>query len=261
MINQNSKNEPENTEKQLTHTLFLQREDQKVHLPYEQEFSFYDAVKAGNIDLVKKQMLPLTDTKLGQLSQNPIRNLKYHLVITIAFITRFCIEGGMAPETGYTLSDLYIQKVDLCNTKEEIIKMHWNIALEFTEKMRKLRKQPVYSRHVMVTMDYIYDHLQEKIDLTTLCNEIQINKSYLCSLFKKETGMTLGQYIAKRKIEAAEIMLIYSDFSAISIGSYLAFSSHSHFIRAFKKETGMTPLEYQKINYRSHLKTPRNNRK
>ena len=94
-------------DEKLNKNLLFQREYSVYHLEYEKEMAFYKAVQNGDFDLVKKIMLPLKDSKLGKLSQNKIKNLKYHLIISIAFITRFCIEGGMNPETAYTLSDIY----------------------------------------------------------------------------------------------------------------------------------------------------------
>jgi len=82
---------------------------------------------------------------------------------------------------------------------------------------------------------------------------LEINKSYLCELFKKETGTTINQYITKLKIEAAANMLIYGEFSTIEISNYFAFSSHSHFISVFKKLKGYTPLEFKKMNYRKYF--------
>ena len=101
-----------NIESQLAQTLFAQRENDFSHLPYDDELSFYNAVKRGDLELVKKTMLPLSNQRLGRLSDNGLRNMQYHLIITIAFITRFCIEGGVDPELAYTLSDLNIQRID-----------------------------------------------------------------------------------------------------------------------------------------------------
>ena len=112
------KKEQHTTEKVLSHKLFLQREYNYSHLSYEKELNFYNAVKSGDTELLKEIMLPLKDAQLGTLSPNPVRNIKYHLIVTIALITRFCMEGGLAPETAYTLSDLYIQQVDSCQTEE-----------------------------------------------------------------------------------------------------------------------------------------------
>lgn len=129
------KKEQHTTEKVLSHKLFLQREYNYSHLSYEKELNFYNAVKSGDTELLKEIMLPLKDAQLGTLSPNPVRNIKYHLIVTIALITRFCMEGGLAPETAYTLSDLYIQQVDSCQTEEEVSILHRKIVFEYANRM------------------------------------------------------------------------------------------------------------------------------
>lgn len=237
----------------LTHAQFLHREYNISHLTFEKEFAFYNAVKDGNLKEVRRLMLPLRNEQLGRLSDNPLRNLKYHLVITIALITRFCIEGGMLPESAYTLSDVYIRKLDKCQDEIEIDRLHELVITDYTKKMKKLKKETILSKPVIQVMDYVYEHLHEKIKLEELADSVGLNKTYLCGLFKKETGMTLGEYIMKRRLEAAQNMLTYSDYSSVDISNYLSFSSHSHFISAFKKETGMTPKQYRESSYRIHF--------
>ena len=56
--------------------------------------------------------------------------------------------------------------------------------------------------------------------------------------------MTLKDYIIKMKIREAKGLMENSNKTLISISTALGFSSQSHFTRAFKKETGMTPKEY-----------------
>ena len=238
-------------ERILSHKLFLQREYNVSHLEYDREMDFYEAVKDGDVGKLKKIMLPLGSKKLGKLSNNPLRNLKYHLIVTIALITRFCIEGGLPSESAYTLSDIYIQQVDLCTNEDEINSLHKKIVFDFAQKMKNLRKLPGFSRSVVKAIDYIYDHLQEKIGLEQIAAAAGMNKNYLCGLFKKETKMTVFNYIMKLRIEAASNMLMYADYEPADIGVYFTFSSHSHFIKTFKKYMGMTPEEYRKKNYRT----------
>ncbi len=241
------------TEHTLNHKLFLQREYSTYHLPYEREMQFYAAVKKGDIEQIKASMLPLRSELLGRLSADTMRNLKYHLVITIAMITRFCIEGGMPPETAYTLSDIYIQKVDLCKAEEEINRIHKDIAFDFAHKMQALGKKSVFSKAVVKTIDYIYDHVHEKIYLENCASEAGLNKTYLCSLFKSETGITISSFITRKKIEAAEKMLVSTRFSVAEISTYLAFSSYSYFISVFRKHTGKTPRAYRNGKFRSFV--------
>lgn len=238
----------------LSYKLFLQQEDTSFHLPYDDEMKFYNAVKNGDFEELKKIMKPLTTNTLGRLSKNPLRNLKYHLIITVAMITRFCIEGGMQPEAAYTLSDIYIQQIDECTEIEEVLALHREVSFDFTERMSKLKRNVGYSRPVIKTSEYIYNHLNKKLSLDEISEEMGINKSYLCELFKKETGITIFQYATKLKIDAACKMLLYTEYDAATIGNYFAFSSHSHFINCFKKLTGMTPNEYRKVNYKKQFK-------
>lgn len=238
----------------LSYKLFLQQEYANFHLPYSDEMHFYNAVRSGDFEEVKKHMVPITSNKLGKLSSNPLRNLRYHLIITIAMITRFCIEGGMPAESAYTLSDIYIQQLDNCKTTEEIIILHQEVVFDFTERMQKIHKNVGLSKNVLKTSEYIYNHLNTKISLDEISSHLKINKSYLCELFKKETGITIFQYATKLKIEAAEKMLVYTDYSSVDISNYFAFSSHSHFINVFKKHTGNTPYEYRKLHYQQYFK-------
>ena len=118
-------------EKELTYKAFLNREYEFRHSPFEKEFEFYDCVKKGDVSAVEKVMTPLGGNGAGVLSVNPLRNLKYHFIVTIALVTRFCVEGGMEMETAYTLSDLYIMKADKCSTEAELHKLHKEADLIF----------------------------------------------------------------------------------------------------------------------------------
>ena len=70
-------------------------------------------------------------------------------------------------------------------------------------------------------------------------------------LFRQETGKSLHDYILAEKIHAAAQMITTSEMSFSEISQYYSFSSQSHFIQCFRKELGMTPLEYRKRYYRS----------
>jgi AraC-like DNA-binding protein len=236
----------------LTQTLFYQRENNVYHLPYEHELSFYDAVKKGDIDTVKKLLLPLTSENLGHLSDDQLRNLQYHFIITTAFITRFCIEGGMDSEFAYTLSDLYIQKVDICKSCEDVSALHKEMIFDLAKRMHDHHYENVLPKKIVVCTDYINSHLHTHFSIQNLAKIVGFHPNYLCSFFKKETGMTLARYIRLQRINAAENLLKYSDYSCLDICNYLVFSSHSHFISTFKKEVGMTPQAYRNKYFRQN---------
>lgn len=230
--------------KDYTYMQFINREYSLSHLAFDYEISFYAAVKAGDINEVRKLMLPLDHSKLGHLSDNPVRNMKYHLIITIAMVTRFCIEGGLDPEYAYTISDFYIQKLDRLTQIPDIVKLHQDAIFDFTAKMSEVKKPRTLPKPVIMVMDYVYDNLHSRINLDSMAEHISLSKTYMCSLFKKQTGITIVQYIKNKKIEAAQNMLLSSGYTPVAVSNYLGFSSHSHFIATFKSVTGMTPKQF-----------------
>jgi len=68
-------------------------------------------------------------------------------------------------------------------------------------------------------------------------------------MFKKRFGETPTQYITRKKIERAQLMMMVNNMTVKDIAFSLAYDSLSYFNRIFKKTTGMTPTQYQKSIY------------
>lgn len=234
-----------NIDNELTESLLIQQDHGITHAPYKNELHFFNLVKNGDIKTLTEHNYSLLDEGLGVLSSNELHNLTYHFVIAVALITRFCLEGGMNLETAYTLSDLYIRKADLTPSKESLLRLHRQMYLDFATRMNDLKKQSHYSKHITNCLEFISNHLMSEISTQTISNALGINKSYLSTLFRKETGVTISQYIEQKRIEVACNLLSYSDYRYIDISNMLCFYSHSHFIQIFKKHKNMTPKQYR----------------
>lgn len=225
-------------------------EEDKHHRPLNDEQIFFHAVSSGDIDFVrencKQQRFAETDG-VGTLSRDPVTNLKYHFVVTTAFITRLCVEAGMELEQAFRLSDFYILKLDNIHTRSAVISLHDHMVLDFTGKMRILARSPGMSKPVTICVDYIYAHIKERITIEELAAYTGLSASYLSRLFKKETGVSVSDYVREKKIEKAQHLLKFCDYSLVEIANYLSFSSQSHFIQMFKDFTGMTPKKYRDL--------------
>lgn len=157
----------------------------------------------------------------------------------------------MELEQAFRLSDFYILKMDACSSIEAISKLHNQMALDFTRKMVLVKKSTIISKPIVRCMDYIYSHINRRITVEDLAEHVDLSPSYLSRLFKKELDISISDYICEMKIEKAQHLLRYSDYSLIEIANYLAFSSQSHFIQTFKKLIGVTPKKYRDHYYRT----------
>lgn len=244
-----------NLEKEWYQSEFIQHEILREHRSLEEEFNYYIAVSDGNVEYITENLSSHTFTNpngMGILSENPLQNIRYHFVITVALVTRYCVEKGMEQEKAYSLSDFYIEKMDKCKTKEEIEALHKTMSLDFCNKMLQLKKEHILSKPIVLCMDYIYSHIHNKITLKELAEHTSLSESYLSKLFCKEIGIPISEYIMLQRIEKAKNLLCYSDYRIIDIANYLSFSSQSHFIQVFQKYTGLTPKKYRNRHFRNN---------
>ena len=232
-------------ERQLAYLAYVNRENNFQHHGYVEEMKQYRLMQAGDMTAVEESQRMMRQNPVV-LSKDPVRNVKYLFLANITITTRFAIEGGLDAEIAYNASDMYIRQMDECKSIEEVMDLHREYFTWFTQKMAGLKKETVYSRPVVQCMDYIDAHLHTPLRTTDLAKAVFLSPAYLSTLFKKETGFVLSDYIMNRKIDTASNMLRYSEYSASQISEILAFSSQSYFIRCFKARTGMTPFEYQK---------------
>ena len=95
-------------------------------------------------------------------------------------------------------------------------------------------------------MTYIRNHTNEPISVEAAAAHTGRSASYMMKHFKGELGIRMGAYIMRCKLEEAKSLLTYSEKSLAEISSYLCFSSQSYFQNVFKKQYGVTPLQYRK---------------
>ena len=225
---------------------YANREHLISHLPYDREAAFYHSIQLGDKAQALQLFTPLGQEGFGTLSDDPLRNLRYHLIITVAFITRYCMAGGLDAETAFNLSDLYIRRIDRCTAPEQIHALHRELVEAYADRMLALRNRPAFSRPILRCVEHIHTHLHGPIPVDELCSVSQLRRAHLSRLFRREVGMPITQYITAKRLEAAAELLEFTDQPVSGVANVLAFSSQSHFISVFRRHFGMTPGEYRR---------------
>lgn len=238
--------------KEVTESLFSERENETKHPTYEKEIAFYTLICQGKLDKVRESWNrePKADaSQRGVLSDDPVRNAMYHMVSMTSLVSRLCIARGMPQDVSYKLSDAFVKKADARNTVEGIHEVQWEMVMNYTLAMSNYATIQVSSKQIRECINYIRKNIHNNITIGELAEHVELNETYLSKLFKKEMGCTVSEFIRNEKIEEACWLLRYTDKTSIEIATDLSFSSHSYFISVFKKVKGITPKEYRNYSF------------
>ncbi|MBQ8683442.1 MAG: helix-turn-helix transcriptional regulator [Clostridia bacterium] len=102
-----------------------------------------------------------------------------------------------------------------------------------------------YHPIVLDSLKYIQKHLSLKLTVQVLAERNFVSKSFLSSQFKKEIGVSVGQYIDTRIVMQAKIELEQQKMSVAEISEQFGFCDQFYFSRFFKRHTGETPSQYR----------------
>lgn len=228
----------------LTQYMFDARESEGFHTPYSREAQMTRAVETGNLEQLKRLRLHRVSGRLGVLSLNRDRQMRYMFVTVVALFSRAALWGGLHYEKAYSMADIYCQRMDAMTNPADIEQLQSQVIEDYCREVAALKKEQ-YSPTVRRCCTYIQQHTHEKITLEMLADQCGMSGRRLSEKFKKETGSSVVDYIHRVKMEEAELLLRDSDYTLGEISSYLGYANQSHFIAVFRRLYGMTPMQYR----------------
>ena len=99
---------------------------------------------------------------------------------------------------------------------------------------------------VKKSRDYIRNQYSKKITLEEIAGQLYINPAYFSTVFKKTTGQNFVDYITKVRMEKAKELLSGSEYKIKEISEKVGYENYPYFCQVFKKEEGISPLEFRK---------------
>lgn len=99
---------------------------------------------------------------------------------------------------------------------------------------------------------FVQSHVEEPITLEQVIGHVHVSRFYFCKLFKKVTGMTLTEYVARVRVEKAKTLLTDPSRRISEVVFAAGFGSVPRFNCVFKRYVGVAPTEYR-ANLRAQL--------
>jgi two-component system response regulator YesN len=123
-------------------------------------------------------------------------------------------------------------------------------ALEATRSALERGLKDTRSALVKKVSSYIDENLHRDVSLQSIADFLDLHPAYVSRIYKLETGENLSGYILKRRMERAAYLLRSTDLKILEISTEIGYPNPAYFIKVFKAEFGMTPVEYRSADQR-----------
>jgi YesN/AraC family two-component response regulator len=136
----------------------------------------------------------------------------------------------------------FLGRLERCETLEESLDA---FISHMNEILRLIAARKPYSKEVQELIAYIDAQYDRDITVGELASLIHLSPNYISSLFKKETGLGIIDYLNRVRVEKAGELLMNTSLKSYEVAEKVGFSDHSYFSRVFKRWKGCTPREYR----------------
>ena len=229
----------------------IESDDEVTADLFSYEKQLYHIVSSGNITSLKDYLCTFTDDSMyvGKLASSELRHYKNLFIVAASNLCSMsAIPAGVSAVDASRLTNLYIKSCENLRTIEEVGTLLRTMFFDFCKLCGEASAPFKGNPELMKCIDFIRNHVNESISISDVAKHINRSDSYAMKLFRRELGITIGQFIMRCKLEEAKSLLTYTDMSLSEISHYLCFSSQSYFQNVFRKKYNITPDCYRKGN-------------
>lgn len=222
-------------------TLFTMKNMEKR---YNYENELMSAVAQGQVHKANSLLNGLSNQLFEQRAADPVRNAKNYCIIMNTLLRKAAEQGGVHPMFLDSTSSAFAGQIEQIISLEQIPAFMTEMFRSYCRLVRKHSTRD-YSPPVQQALLCIESNLAGDLSLRTIAEKLNISSSYLSTIFKKETGMTITDFIAQRRVERAKELLRTTRLQVQTIAQHCGIMDVHYFSKIFKKIAGQTPKTYR----------------
>ena len=167
---------------------------------YANENLLMEAVSKGKQHLITAVASTVYNNAAEQRLTDTIRDRKNYLIILKTLLRKAAEQGGVHPMHIHRLSSHYATQIENTRTIKQSLSLQEEMIRSFCQLVKR-HSLSRYSYYVGQTITLIQHDLTADLKLKTIAEKLNVNSSYLSTLFHKEIGCTLTEYINKQRVE------------------------------------------------------------
>ena len=203
-----------------------------------------EAVSKGKLHQVTAIASTVFNNGTQEQSPDSLRNRKNYLIILKTLLRKAAESGGVHPMHLHRISCHYGDMIESVRSIRQSFALQEEMIRSFCQLVKQ-HSLSQYSYYVGQTITLIQFDLTADLRLKTIAEALNVNSSYLSSLFHKECGCTLTEFVNRQRVEHGIHLLQQTGKTVQEISAECGIQDANYFIKLFKKQTGMTPTRYR----------------
>lgn len=135
-----------------------------------------------------------------------------------------------------------LSPVDECRLQGDI----YHLFAELSRQQRAVYdREKSDNRYVAKAVEYIGEHISEGISVNDMAAHLNVSRSYLYGLFRRELGVSPQQFLTNARHANARKLLVETDVSVADVACLCGYKNAFAFSRAFKQANGMSPRDFK----------------
>lgn len=211
---------------------------------YDFENKVMTAVSQGNTHKAELLLKSFSSLSFENRIPDQLRNSKNYCIIMNTLFRKAAENGGVHPVYLDSVSSDFAKRIEAITTMNDMPDFMLEILHTYCRLVRR-HSVKSFSPLVQKAIIKIESDLTGDLSLNSLSKENNVSPNYFSSLFKKETGLTLTQYVNNKRINYAKHLLKTTNLQIQTVAQHSGILDLHYFCRMFKSVTGKTPSEYR----------------
>lgn len=211
---------------------------------YDAEHRLIYAVAHGMSHQAKMMISKASEHVLEQRTMDSLRNMKNYGIVLNTLLRKAAEQGSVHPLYIDKLSSDMARRLESSRTTAECLELYHTMVHKYCllVKNHSMRNFSQLVQHVILRIE---SDLTADLSLKAHAEFLNVNPSYLSTLFKRETGVTLTEYVNRQRIEHGIFLLNATDLQVQTIAQYCGIPDINYFTKTFKRIIGQTPKAYR----------------
>lgn len=211
---------------------------------YQMENDIMDAVMLGAENRIHELLSLFGNQFFERRIPDLLRNAKNYCIIMNTLLRKAAERGGVHPIYLDRISSRFASDIERLPHIDHVKKMMEDMFLSYCKLVKK-HSVKAYSPIVQKAVLAIEADPSVEMNLHKLAEKLNVSNVYLSSIFKKETGKTVTEYIRDKRLSYAEYLLEYTNLQVQTVALHCGMIDVHYFSKQFKRHTGKTPTAFR----------------